>query len=87
MKSPQDASYTRLIYPNGYTLELNGVQGHDQEGDAGFKDQVDNHPGRLFGWALSSSAITAGVQLSQPQQSSALLVPSSGQVATAAAHS
>ena len=77
-------SWQRLIFPNGYTLELRGMSGHDQGGDAGFADQVNNHLWRVFGAALLTSAFSAGLQLSQPQQATTTAVPTSGQVAAAA---
>jgi type IV secretion system protein VirB10 len=77
-------SWQRLIYPNAYTLELGAMSGHDQGGNAGFTDQVNNHYARIFGWALLTSVISAGAQLSQPQQTNVLTTPSSGQVAAAA---
>lgn len=76
-------SWQRLIYPNADTLELAGMAGHDQGGNAGFGDIVDQHLGRIFGWGLLTSVLSAGYQLSQPQQAQSL-VPSNQQVAAAA---
>jgi len=76
--------WQRLIFPNAYTLELQGMEGHDQGGGAGFEDQVNNHYARIFGWGLATSVLSAGFQLSQPQQTSTLAVPSNTQVAAAA---
>lgn len=76
--------WERLIYPDAATLELDGMNGYDQGGNAGFKDKVNNHYGRIFGWGLVSALMSAGFQLSQPQQSNALANPSSGQVAAGA---
>jgi type IV secretion system protein TrbI len=76
-------SWQRLIYPNAYTLELGGMSGHDESGESGFSDQVNNHYARIFGWALLTSVMSAGAQLSQPQQAGSL-VPSNSQVAAAA---
>lgn len=73
----------RLIFPNAYTLELEGMGGYDEQGRAGFKDRVNQHYGRIFGWGLLTSVLSAGLQLSQPQQANSL-VPSNGQVAAAA---
>jgi type IV secretion system protein VirB10 len=77
-------TWERLIYPNAYTLELEGMSGHDEAGSVGLADRVNNHYGRMFAAALLSSVFSAGLQLSQPQQSSALTNPTSGQVAAAA---
>ncbi|MCD0253086.1 hypothetical protein JWH16_04355 [Xanthomonas campestris pv. campestris] len=63
--------WTRLIFPDGSTLELGGMQGADMSGYAGFKDKVNNHYGRLIGFSALSSLMGAGVQLSQPQENSA----------------
>ena len=45
---------------------------------------MDNHWRRVFGHALLLSAISAGVQLSQPAQASVLAAPSARQVAAGA---
>ena len=63
------AVWTRVIYPDASTLDLQGMAGTDQSGYAGFSDQVDNHYFKIFGNALLLSVITAGVQLAQPQTS------------------
>lgn len=63
--------WTRLIYPDGSTVELGGMQGADMAGYSGFEDEVDNHYGRLIGFSLLSSVMAAGMQLSQPQEDSA----------------
>ncbi|PHV13512.1 TrbI/VirB10 family protein [Chitinimonas sp. BJB300] len=61
-------NWQRLIYPNAYTLELGGMSGHDREGKAGLADRVNNHYGRIFGWGLLTSLLSASYQLSQPEQ-------------------
>ncbi|MEE8218603.1 MAG: TrbI/VirB10 family protein, partial [Vicinamibacteria bacterium] len=48
------------------------------------RDKVNNRVVRTFGSALLLSAITAGVQLSQPQESSFGSAPSASQIAAAA---
>jgi len=58
--------WERIIYPDGSALNINFMPGSDQEGFAGFQDQVDNHYWRIFGNAALLSVITAGAQLSQP---------------------
>lgn len=45
---------------------------------------MDTHWQRVFGKALLLSTISAGAQLSQPQQTSILAAPSAGQVAAGA---
>jgi type IV secretion system protein VirB10 len=56
----------------------------DQQGQAGLHDQVDQHYAKIYGAALMTSAITAGIQLSQPQQAASYAAPSPGQVAAGA---
>jgi type IV secretion system protein TrbI len=77
-------SWDRLIFPNAYTLDLRGMSGHDEGGGAGYADRVNHHYFRIFGWALLSSVLSAGFQLSQPQQSNVLATEGSGQLAAAA---
>lgn len=76
--------WTRLILPDGRSMTLPHLAGTDVEGQAGLHDQVDHHYGRVYGAALLTSALTAGVQLSQPQQSGLYAVPSTRQVAAGA---
>ncbi|QDQ27584.1 conjugal transfer protein TrbI [Chitinimonas arctica] len=79
--------WQRLIFPNAATLELKGMSGHDAEGSAGFSDQVNNHYGRIFGWGLVTSLISAGYQLSQPEQNTnafGISTPSSQQTVAGA---
>jgi type IV secretion system protein VirB10 len=59
--------WNRIIFPDGSSLDINGMPGADQGGYAGFYDQVNNHYIRIFGSALLLSLFSAGIQLSQPQ--------------------
>ena len=77
-------AWTRLILPDGRSVRLPGLALTDPAGQSGAKDKVDNHWRRVFGNALLLSAIGAGVQLSQPPQTSVLSTPSAGQVAAGA---
>jgi type IV secretion system protein VirB10 len=77
-------AWTRLILPDGRSMMLPHLAGTDVEGQAGLHDEVDHHYGRVYGAALLTSALTAGVQLSQPQQSGLYAVPSTRQVAAGA---
>ena len=58
--------WDRLIFSDGKSLSLEEMLGSDAQGASGFSDQVDNHYGRLYGSAILLSFITAGIQLSQP---------------------
>jgi type IV secretory pathway VirB10-like protein len=60
--------WKRIIFPNGQSINLEGMPGVDMSGFAGFKDQVDNHYFRIFGSVILMSLLSAGAQMSQPQQ-------------------
>jgi len=77
-------AWTRLILPDGRSMNLPGLALTNREGYSGAKDKVDNHWWRVFGNAVLLSAIGAGVQLSQPAQTTVLSTPSAGQVAAGA---
>lgn len=48
--------WNRLIFPNGWSISLRGMEGSDPTGAAGLRDRVDNHLDRLAG-AIGLSAI------------------------------
>lgn len=77
-------AWTRLILPDGRSMQLPGLPLADREGNSGAKGSVDNHWRRVFGNALLLSALSAGLQLSQPSQATVLATPSAGQVAAGA---
>lgn len=58
-------AWTRIIYPNGYSIDLKGIPGSDVSGFSGFYDQVDNHYWSIFGSSFVIGIITAGIQYSQ----------------------
>ncbi len=58
--------WKRIIFPNGGSIDLSGMPGVDLSGYAGFEDKVNNHFGRIFGSVLLLSTMSAGAQLSQP---------------------
>jgi type IV secretion system protein VirB10 len=61
------AVWQRLTFPDGSTLQLQGMNGSDRSGFSGFRDQVDEHLGRLIAGALLSSVLSAGIEVSQAQ--------------------
>jgi type IV secretion system protein VirB10 len=73
------AVWRRVIFPDGSSLSLGGFEGDDSAGVAGFRDQVDNHWGRILSGALLTSLFSAGIELSQGSNSSVLQSPSVGQ--------
>jgi len=76
--------WSRIIYPDGSSINLDGMMGQDIQGMAGFHDKVDNHYKRLVGFALLTSVFTAGIELSQRQNTSLLSTPTVGQTASSA---
>ena len=76
--------WKRVIFPDASSLDLDMMPGADQGGYAGFHDQVNNHYGKIFGSALMLSLFSAGIQVSQPRNSSILENPDVGQTAAGA---
>jgi len=54
-------AFNRIVFPDGATLNIGGMNGVDQSGAAGFSDQVNNHYLRIFGSALLLGGITGGI--------------------------
>lgn len=54
--------WNRMIYPNGYSIDLEGLSGVDGSGYSGLKDKVNNHYGKLFAGAFLTSILSAGVK-------------------------
>jgi len=52
-------AFHRLIMPDGYSLNLDQFKGLNQIGDAGLRDQVNNHYLRIFGTSLAIGALGA----------------------------
>lgn len=59
--------WDRLIYPDGSSINIKGMQGTDVAGNSGFRDKVNNHYGRIFGQALLLSFVSAAVQLAEDE--------------------
>jgi type IV secretory pathway VirB10-like protein len=77
-------AWQRIIYPDGSALDIGAMPGVDQQGEAGFHDQVDNHFVRIFGSALLMSAITGGIALSQTNNGGPYQAPNASNVLSAA---
>ncbi|QQR74065.1 MAG: TrbI/VirB10 family protein [Holophagales bacterium] len=78
-------AWNRVIFPDGRSLDLAGMQGVDLAAAAGLRDRVDNHFVRTFGSALLLAAVSAGVQLSQPEENGGFGTnPTPSQLAAAA---
>lgn len=84
-QSRVNIGWYRLIFPNNNSISLPALQGMDREGTTGIRDRVNNHYGRTYLHALLLSAISAGMQLSQPRRGGSVLsTPSTGEVAAGA---
>ena len=64
-------AWQRIVFPDGKAMDIGSMPGADSAGYAGLNDQVNNHYFRLFASAFLMSGVTAGITLSQPQQTSA----------------
>lgn len=53
--------WQRLRFPNGSSLDLEGMPGVDLSGYAGVSDQVNNHWGKVLSSVLLSSTVAAAV--------------------------
>lgn len=73
--------WTRLIFPNGKSISLEGMPGVDLSGYAGLSDQVNNHWGRLLAGVVFSSVLSATAQMAEGRNYSTI-DPSFGELAT-----
>ena len=55
--------WTRLIMPNGDSIQLDNLPGTDSRGFAGLKDRVDNHTWEFLKGAVLSSLLSIGSEL------------------------
>ena len=55
--------WTRLILPNGDSIQLDNLPGSDAQGFAGLKDRVDNHTWQFLKGAVLSSLLSIGSEL------------------------
>jgi type IV secretion system protein TrbI len=78
--------WNRIIYPDGSSINLEGMTGYDVKGNSGFRAEVDNHYKRLIGFAVLTSLFSAGVELAQNGTggTSVLRTPAAGETASAA---
>jgi len=76
--------WSRIIYPDASSIDLDGMLGLDTHGNAGLRDKVDHHYARLVGFSALTSLFTAAFAISQQRNQSVLVNPSAGQVASGA---
>ncbi len=76
--------WSRIIYPDASSVDLDGMVGLDSHGSAGLRDKVDRHYRRLVGFSVLTSLFTAAFEISQRTSQSALTYPSPTQTAGSA---
>ena len=62
-------AWTDIILPNGVSLQIGAMGGVDVEGTSGLADQVDNHYFRIYGSALVTAVIGAGIGMADARNS------------------
>lgn len=76
-------AWSRIIFPDASSVDLDGMVGLDSEGNAGLRSKVDRHYSRMFGFAALSTLFTAASEVTQRRNQSILINPSAGDTATA----
>jgi type IV secretion system protein VirB10 len=64
--------WDRIIFPNGWSISLRGMEGTDPTGAAGLRDRTDNHLRRLAGAVGLSAVISVVAQNAQDDDPSSL---------------
>lgn len=79
-------AWTRLIFPDGRSIDLPGLGSKDMRGASGLTGRVNRHYWRAFGNAMMLSVVGAGLALSQQreQRNVGSGYPSPGEVAAGA---
>ena len=77
-------AWSRIIYPDASSVDLDGMVGLDSHGNAGLRDKVDRHYLRIIGFSVLTSMFTAAFEISQLNSQSALTYPTPGQTAGSA---
>ena len=77
-------AWNRIIFPDASSIDLNGMVGLDSHGNAGLRDKVDRHYGRIIGFSALTSLFTAAFEISQRRNQSVLAYPSPGEAASSA---
>ncbi|NEW59901.1 conjugal transfer protein TrbI, partial [Sulfurovum sp. bin170] len=56
-------AFNSIVFPDGQTLNIGAMNGIDQEGYAGFSDQVDNHYFKIFGSAFLLGMLSGEINI------------------------
>jgi type IV secretion system protein VirB10 len=74
-------AWSRIIFPNATSLDLDGMLGLGSHGNSGLRDQVDHHCRRLMGFKVLTSLFTAAFDISQRTNQTTLTYPTPAQTA------
>ncbi len=77
--------WTRLILPNGESINLEGMPGADLSGYAGMTGRVNNHYGKLITGVVLGSVVGAGAQVAVGGQGAPNVPPTFGSLAVSGA--
>jgi type IV secretion system protein TrbI len=77
-------SWSRIIFPDASSIDLNGMVGLDSHGNAGLRDKVDRHYARIVGFSALTSLFSAAFAVSQRQNQSVLAYPTPSEAASSA---
>jgi type IV secretion system protein VirB10 len=77
-------AWSRIIFPDASSIDLDGMLGLDSHGNAGLRDQVDHHYKRLIGMSVLSSVFMAAFAISQNRSQTILTYPTPTQAAETA---
>ena len=61
-------AWTRIIFPNGNSIQLDNLPAVDGQGFAGLKDKVDRHTWQFMKGAVLSSLLSVGSELSSDDE-------------------
>ncbi|WP_155121369.1 TrbI/VirB10 family protein [Bryobacter aggregatus] len=79
-QSGLQVAWSRIIYPDASSIDLEGMVGQDAKGNTGLRYEVDNHYRRLLGFGLLTSLFSVSFQLSQSRRGGILGYPSATEV-------
>ncbi len=57
--------WTRLIFSDGSSINMQGMPGEDNAGNADFDAKVNNHYAKVFGSTLLMAAFSAGISIAE----------------------
>jgi len=77
-------AWSRIIFPDASSIDLDGMLGLDSHGDAGLRDKVDHHYKRLIGMSVLTSMFMAAFAISQNRTQTILAYPTPSQAAETA---